>query len=64
MIVEFKDLFIDMAQNIEHYWAIKTEPRRCFDLGSYETLERNKEVLEEVLTAYQNGEVVFYMPEN
>lgn len=53
-----------MARNSEHYWAIKTEPRRCSDLGSYETLERNKEVLEEVLTAYQNGEVVFYMPEN
>ncbi len=53
-----------MAQNSEYDWAIKTEPRKCFDLGSYETLERSKEVFEEILTAYRNGEVVFYMPEN
>lgn len=53
-----------MARNSEYDWAVKTQPNyRCYDLGSYETLERNKEVLKEILTAYQNRESVFYMPQ-
>ena len=64
-VVEFENLYIQTLGNGMRYHPIKAFGETCKDfiVGSYKTYERSEEVFEEILTAYQNGEVVFYMPE-
>ncbi len=64
-VVEFENLYIQMRGNGTYYHPIRAFGATCKDfiVGGYETYERSEEVFEEILTAYQNGEVVFYMPE-